>query len=197
MVDLARERRMIDRRGYDWYTHNLGETVIWFEYDAVESEYHPVYDEDSVGGTRRWRPGILVPVLWANKTEGDRVVTPEGRQVIPTLRLAVPVSQLRRVGLSSPMDAARHLNDVLVYGRTQWLVESYQLRGRLRDSVVVGVNCVKIFPEDEMSLGVPPDYVGLASTQRPRGFPSDAPPQEWPEHVLPALGGGAPPDPDD
>lgn len=192
MVDLARERRMIQRRGYDWYTHNLGETVLWFEYDAVQSDYHPVYDEDSVEASRVWRPGILVPVLWANKTEGDRRPTPEGRQVTPSLRLAVPVDQLRSVGLSSPMDAARHLNDVVVYARTQWLVESYQLRGRLRDSVVVGVNCVKIFPEDEMNLGVPPAYIGLASTQRPRGFPSDAAPQEWPEHIAPALGGQDP-----
>lgn len=188
MVDIRREVEHIQRKGMDFVERTTGEAVLWFEYDAVGSEMHPVYDEDSLTEYRKWRPGILVPTLFCQITEGNEEPDREGRIVTATLRCAVSMERLRETGVSNPTDSRRHLNDVLVYAGWQWNVRSYDRRARLRDTLVVGVNAVRIRPEDEFPLGQPPTFVGFDTSVRDRGFPDDRD-QTWSEYELPAYQG--------
>lgn len=173
MVDIRRERAYIDRKGYKFIQDVVGEAVLWLEYDALHSASHHVYDEPTEGATRAWKPPILVPALWVNETEGARENSADGRMVTNTLRLAVSVSTLTAVGLSGPTDSRRHINDMLVYRRNYWRVDDYQIRGRLRKSIIVGITATQVLVDDDMPFDVLPSIDGLLSTVRPMGFPTD------------------------
>ena len=189
-MDLRTERAHINT-GYDWWQSNLGEAVAWFEYDAVNSSSHSVYDEPTVDATRIWKPVIFVPVLWVIRSEDDELNTEEGRTTTDTLRLAVPMDTLRKVGLSKPDDAARHLRDLIVYNRTYWNVGSYQRRGRLRSSnVIVGVNCTRVYESDDMPFDSLPAMPDNGLVTRPGGFPTDGyAAQSFPDYEKPAFPG--------
>lgn len=185
-MDLAHERSHI-RKVYTQYRNGFGEAVIWWEYDAVNSEFDDVYDEDALGGAARaWKTPVIVPALWVNEIEGSKVIDLDGRQVVPELRLAASIDTLRDVGLSSPNLADRHLNDLVGYRGTYWKVTGYQIRGRLRDNMIVGVTAAKVFIHDEFPNNAPPTFPGFPTADMPKGFPTDAPAQSWPDHELPA-----------
>lgn len=185
-MDLAHELDHINEKGYGWFQENLGEAVIWFEYDAVNSEYDNVYDEPSLTETRVWRPGIIVPALWVNELEDTQRSDGDAKRIISSLRLAVPVKTFREVGLSSPLDTRRHLNDLIVYRRNYWTVAQYTPRGRMRDSAIVGISAAQV-NTDDMPFDTLPSFAGLDATDRPKGFPSDGfAGMTFPEHELPA-----------
>lgn len=185
-MDLDRERAYIQRKGYDWYQSKLGEALIWFEFDAVVSEYHPVYDEPSLDEKRRWRHPILLPVLWVNEEEQARNNDPQGRLVTPSIRFAVGVRTMRDSGISTPTQADRHLNDIVVYKGYYWAITDYQIRGRMHDHVIVGVTASRINVDSDMPFDDLPDINGITLEDAPQGFPSDAPNAQWFEHELPA-----------
>lgn len=184
-MDLAHERAHI-RKVYGQYQNSMGEAVVWWEYDAVDSAYDPVYDEDAMDGARSWKTGLLVPAMWVNEIEGAKTQSLDGRQVRPELRLAISVETMRQVGISSPNLADRHLNDLIGYRGTYWKVTGYQIRGRLRDNLIVGVTAVKVFISDEWPNADPPTFPGFPTTDMPKGFPTDASERTWPQHELPA-----------
>ena len=188
-MDLNLELEHIIRKGYDWYQANLGEVVIWFEYDAVNSEFDHVYDEPSMDAQRKWRPPVLVPTLWVSEEEDDRTNNCDGRLVTPDIRLAVPMRTLTEVGLSAPRNASRHHNDLLVYRGNYWTVNAYQIRGRMRtDYVIVGVTATLVDIESDMVYDELPDINGLVMEKAPQGFPSDGfRNQTFDEHDLPAF----------
>lgn len=187
MADLRRERAHIERKGWDFIQQTIGEAVLWLEFDATSSAMHPVYDEPMEDAGRAWKPPILVPALWVNEREDARTPDGDGRLPTNSLRLGVPYSSLVKVGLSEPQDSRRHLNDVLVYRRNFWAVNRYELRGRLRAPVMVGVTATQINVDDDMAFDTLPEINGLLTTVRPIGFPSDTYiTQTFPEHELPA-----------
>ena len=51
--------------GYAWYQDNLGQAVVWHEYDSSQSEYNHVYDEAG----RHYKAGLVLPALWVIITE--------------------------------------------------------------------------------------------------------------------------------
>jgi hypothetical protein len=177
-MDLARELSLIQDKGYGFFEEHLGEAVYWCEFDAVNSQFNKVYDEAG----RRWKDPILVPALWVNVPEGTKDVSPDGRRVVPSIALAVPVATLRQTGLSNVEDAGRHLNDLLFYDNTWWEIGSYQVRGRLRQkSVIVGVQGTKFFPDEDAVFDVLPFRDADRATRRPLGVPNEEEP-EFPEH---------------
>lgn len=185
-MDLDRERERI-QRGFDWYQDAIGEVVAWFEYDAAQSEYHHVYDEPTIGASTKWRPAIIVPVLWINEAEPDRVNGPSGQLITPSIRLAVSKTTLDEAGVSSPMDFPRHLNDLIVYRRTYWAVTSYALHGRLRAPTIIGITAARRNVDDDMPFDTLPALDGLEATYRPRGHLNDGfEDQYFPNHELPA-----------
>jgi len=175
------------RKGTMFVQDIVGESVVWWEYDAVLSEYDHVYDEPGLEETRAWRPSILVPVQYVNVTEAGRQNQSSGRRVANTLRLAVSVRVLRDVGLSAPQDNRRHLNDMLLYANRLWAINDYDVRGRInRDSVMVGVSATEI-KSDDMPFDVLPSFNGISFGDRPTGFPSTGyADQTFNNHELPA-----------
>lgn len=186
-MDIRREMELINRRLFDKYQADIGEAVVWFEFDSTTSTYDHVYDEDSMEGGRAYRPGVLVPVLWITESDDPETYTPDGRRPTPTLRFTVPGRKLVDCGISNPVDSARHLNDIVIYRGQYWAIGDYQTRGRLRENLMVGVNATHIMPDDEMALATLPELNGLGQAQRPIGYPNNSyDTQTFPHHEAPA-----------
>jgi hypothetical protein len=158
-MDTRRELAEIRRLGLGWYQQTLGEGVLWYEYDAEHSTFTSVFDE----GGRTYAKGIGVPVLWVIENEDDEENPPEGGRYNPTLRFAVDIAQLRRSGVSDVMDAERHQNDIVLYHRTLWTVNAFQIRGRMGGhSVIIGVECERVSPDEDLIFDhIPGDLVNM------------------------------------
>jgi hypothetical protein len=186
-VDLRRELERINRRGFEFYTRKLGEGVVWHEFNALESQYHGTYDE----GGRRYTPGILVPVLWVIIAEAPRRLESQGKKAVPTVQLAASIQALTAAGMSNPTDSVRHLNDVFLYEGTLWEVNDYQIRGRLRHDVMVGVRATKVFAVEEMIFDIMPESIRYDQASRPIGYPNNVG-LTFSGHPLPAANGEVP-----
>ena len=156
-MDTRRELDYIRRRGLGWYQSNLGEGVLWYEFDAEHSTFSSIFEE----GGRTYAKAIGVPVLWVIENEDDEENPPEGGRYNPTLRFAVDVGQIRRSGVSDVMDAERHQNDIVLYHRTLWTINAYQIRGRMGGhSVIIGVECERVSPDEDFIFDhIPGDLV--------------------------------------
>lgn len=186
-MDLRRERTHIERKGFQWVQDNVGEAVLWLEFDAHNSAMHPVYDEPMEGAGRAWKPPVLVPAQYVNESEAPRDSTEDARLQTNAIRLAVPFVYMVRSGISEPQDNVRHLNDMLVYRRNFWSINRYDIRGRLRSPIMVSVTATQIRVDDDMAFDDLPDIDGLLTTVKPLGFPSDTfTTQTFNHHELPA-----------
>ena len=133
--------------------------MLWYEYDAEHSTFPSVFDE----GGRTYAKGIGVPVLWVIENEDDEENPPEGGRFNPTLRFAVDIAQIRRSGVSDVLDAERHQNDIVLFHRTLWSINAYQIRGRMGGhSVIIGVECERVSPDEDFIFDhIPGDLVNL------------------------------------
>ncbi len=168
-MDTRRELAEIRRVGFEWYQSTLGEGVLWYEFDAENSRFGSVFEE----GGRTYAKGVGVPVLWVIENEDDETNPPEGGRYSPTLRFAVDIAQLRRAGVSDVLDSERHQNDIVLYHRTLWTVNSFQIRGRMGGhSVIIGVECERVSPDEDFIFdNIPGDLAGvLGSLMREQAF---------------------------
>jgi hypothetical protein len=158
-MDTRRELDVIRRTGLGWYQANLGEGVLWYEYDAEHSTFSSVFDE----GGRTYAKAIGVPVLWVIENEDDEDNPPEGGRYEPSLRFAVDIAQIRRSGVSDVMDAERHENDIVLFHRTLWTINSYQIRGRMGGhSVIIGCECERVSPDEDFIFDhIPGDLINV------------------------------------
>jgi len=179
-MDLRQEIEHIFKNGYDWYQRNLGEAVVWHEYDSLNTTYHGTYDE----GGRHYTAGIYLPVLWVIVTE-DRV-TPanEGRKPTERIALAVSARTMDMSGVSDPEDYTRHLNDVIRYDERLWKVTEFHIRGRVPTEVIIGVTGTQIYSDEEMTFDDLPPGMDLAGNHRSMPYPQGAV-QEFPFHDAP------------
>jgi hypothetical protein len=166
VLDARRESAHIQRE-MARYSRQVGETVIWFQFDVVNSNYDSVYNESG----RRWLRGIAVPTLWIDQGESPEQYMPEGRRTRVTLRFAVSAQAIieAHIGLQ---EAHGHrvfdqgllgdgwfddrLNDIVYYDGRFWEVNNFQIRGRIRQDNVLGVTCTETYPEDEYTWDFPP-----------------------------------------
>lgn len=183
-MDARKELAHIQKKGYDFYQEQFGEGVLWYEYDGQGTNYGDnVFNE----GGRTYKEPIGITALWATITEDDEHNSHEGRRVTPTLRMAFSMQSLRRSGMSDPGDAVRHLNDLVLYGREFFAVGAYEIHGRLnRQDVIVGVNAIKRFPDEDMVFDTIPDFDGFDGTIKPFGRGGNDM-FEWPFHERPAA----------
>jgi hypothetical protein len=169
MINTRRELQRINRQMRQYHAA-AGEGVLWYEFAAEDY----VQDNYLNAGGRSYKPGIIVPAMWVSEYEDDETSDPEGRRYVPTLRLAVNVGMARHAGMSDVEDARRHLNDILLYSRTLWNVNSYQIRGRLRnESTIIGVSAHKIYPDEDMNFDVFPQFIDSEYTRRPEPVIND------------------------
>lgn len=161
-MDVRRELAHI-RKNYRGYQRQVGETIMWFEYQAFASSasagstYDDVYDEGGFGGSgRKYKPGVVVPVLMVTESEDTKRAIPEGRQPVEIVNIVASVEDFRDAGISDPFEYRHHLNDVFLYDGRYMSVMSYKVRGRARDDVLIVVEGLEIYISQEMPFDTGP-----------------------------------------
>jgi hypothetical protein len=164
VIDTRREALHIERE-YTRYHQKVGESVVWYRFDTVNSQYSSVYDE----GGRSYLPGILVPILWVDQIESPEQYMPEGRRPVQTIRFAVSAKAMYEVGIGD-REAHGHRvwdeglvnntwfddrsNDICYYNGRYYEISNFQIRGRIREDVVIGLTGTEVYIEDERIFDV-------------------------------------------
>lgn len=156
MTDLRRELNLIRRR-YREHTRNHGETIVWFEYvphttpASAGSQYDDVYDEGPSGpGGKKFKNGVVIPVLTIAEREDEKRAIPEGRQPVELTNFVASVEDFRSAGIQNPYEYQNRLNDMFLYDGRYFSVYSYKVRGRLRDDVLILVEGFEIYINQEL-----------------------------------------------
>lgn len=161
-TDVRTELAHVQRQ-LNWWQGEHGEAVVWYEFDGTSR-----YDNTFNVRGKVYREPIVVPVLWVTATEDMQVSAPEGRRNVGTLQVAISVSTFRRIGISDPSDYERHQNDLLVYQGEYYSVGEFSLLGRLaRSDVILAVNAIRVYPEEELIGSEIPDAEYIAESKRP------------------------------
>lgn len=144
------------RKHYRRFHRESGESIIWYEFvplgtNASSSIYDDVYDEGlpSTGG-KRYKTGITVPVLLITESEDQKRAIPEGRQPTQLVNFVASVQDFRDAGINSPWEYQSHLNDIFQYDGRYMSVVSYRVRGRARDDVMIVVEGIEVYINQEM-----------------------------------------------
>lgn len=165
------------------YQGDHGEVVMWYELDGKLSAHHDVFNTRG----KVYRPPIAVPVLWVTPMEATQEASAEGRRNVGTLQLAISLFTFRRTGVSDPYDYERHLNDLVVYQGEYYSVGEYSLLGRLwRDDVILAVNGIRVYPEEELTGSEIPDSEYVAEAYRPSLGVNTTNQQTYVRYPLPA-----------
>lgn len=180
-MSMKRELRHVNR-ALRQYTVRNGEGVLWYEYAGVQATNY--LNE----GSRRYLAPVAVPALWVIESEATELGEAEGRRLTPTIRFATSMEYLVKSGLSDPHDSERHVNDIVQYQRTLYSIGDYAVRGRMaRQDVIVGVNAIKLFPDEDLVFDQLPPGITYGSTQKSHPvIDDDSSWQIFPDHELPA-----------
>lgn len=177
-MDYRREASLI-RKHYRNFQKDHGETVVWYEFvpfgadNAVDSVYDDVYDEGAPGiAGRRYRPGVVIPVLKVEEQEDQKRAIPEGRQPVELTSLTLSVEDMRVAGISEAFEYRRHLNDMFLYDGRYFSIHNYRVRGRLKDDVLVMVEGVEVYINQEMPFDTGPSPLGIKDFPWPSALPT-------------------------
>lgn len=166
MIDSRREVGHIFKE-FGRLHNNIGESVVWFKFDP-ESSYDAIYDE----GGRSYVPGISVPVLWVDQVEDGEAYSPEGRRPTQRIRFACSARSLNETGIGATeahggrlWDAPPEgkpwwddrLNDVVYYDGRYYEISGFNIRGRARQDVIVGVSGIETQASDELTFDLFPN----------------------------------------
>jgi hypothetical protein len=158
MIDTRREVNHVFKE-MNRYQNKIGEAVIWFKFDLASS-YDSVYDE----GGKNYLKGIAVPVLWVDQMEESEAYAAEGRRPTQRIRFACSARSIDETGIdSTEAHGGRlwdtkpsgkpwwddRLNDLIYYDGRFYEISNFQIRGRARQDVVIGVSGIETQPEDE------------------------------------------------
>lgn len=145
------------RKQYRRYRDTSGEFIVWYEFkpfgadSSVNSVYDDVYDESPYqAGGRRYSPGVVVPVLMITESEDMKRAIPEGRQPVQLTNFVASIEDFSSAGVSTPWEYQKHLNDMFLYDGRYFSVASYRVRGRVRDDVMLVVEGIEIYVDQEM-----------------------------------------------
>lgn len=173
-------RRELDqiRRHYRSYVRDFGETVVWFEYlpettpASAGSTYDDVYDEGGFGAVgRKYKKGVVVPVLMVTETEDQKRAIPEGRQPVQLTNFVASIDDFRKAGVTDPFEYQKHLNDMFLYDGRYFSVATYRARGRLRDDVLVVVEGIEVYINQEMPFDIGPESMRVEDLPWPATLP--------------------------
>lgn len=177
-MDLRRELSLI-RKHYRQHQSEYGETIVWYEFApfgtniATDSVYDDVYDEGVPGtGGRRYKAGVTVPVLMISEQEDSKRAIPEGRQPVELTNFVISIEDMRAAGINEPFEYRRHLNDMFLYDGRYFSVESYRVRGRLKDDIVAVVEGLEIYINQELPFDPGPTPLNIKNLPWPTTLPS-------------------------
>src|SRR5262245_37595560 len=94
-MDPRREANQIQKH-FNRYHKDIGESIIYFRFDADVSNYDRVYDE----GFRKYHKGVRIGILWVDQMEAVEDYAPEGRRPTQRCRLAVAARAMYEAGVS-------------------------------------------------------------------------------------------------
>lgn len=152
------------------YHFTVGEALIYYRFDADNTEYDEVYDE----GYRRYHKGVRIPILWTDQMEAVEDYSPEGRRPTVRMRCAISARDMYEAGFSvtevhgnqlsdvPPNSIWRRdrMHDIFYYDNRYWEVSGFQIRGRVKgEDVIIGVTGIETFPSDDMVLDYKPGTV--------------------------------------
>lgn len=176
-MDLRRELSHI-RKHYRKYHDDAGESVVWFEFTklgtntSTQSVYDDVYDEGVPGaGGRRYSNGVIIPVLMITEAEDQKRAIPEGRQPVQLANFVASIQDFRDAGVSEPYEYKNHVNDMFLYDGRYFSVVSYRVRGRARDDVIVVVEGIEVYINQEMPFDPGPPSLGVSNLPWPSTLP--------------------------
>ena len=176
-MDLRIEANNI-RKQYRSYQAYAGESIIWYEYSPLAnaasagSLYDDVYDEGIKGlGGKSFKDGITVPVLMVTESEDTKRAIPEGRQPVEIVNLVASIQDFRDAGISNPYEYKNHLNDMFLYDGRYFSVMSYRVRGRLRDDILVVVEGLEVYVNQEMPFDPGPNAYEVHNYPWPTNLP--------------------------
>lgn len=177
-MDLRKEANNI-RKQYRSYHSYAGESVVWYEHQPLAnaasagSLYDDVYDEGYVGtGGKSFKPGVVVPVLMITESEDTKRAIPEGRQPVEIVNLVASVQDFRDAGVSNVFEYRPHLNDMFLYDGRYFSVMAYRARGRLRDDVLIVVEGLEVYINQEMPFDPGPEAYAVKNYPWPTTLPS-------------------------
>lgn len=172
-MDARRELAAI-RKHYRGYHRQVGETVVWYEFQpfasaaSAGSTYDDVYDEGNIGtGGRKYKPGVTIPVMMITETEDTKRAIPEGRQPVEVVNAVFSIEDMRAAGISSPFEYRNHLNDIFSYDGRYMSVQSYRVRGRVRDDVMVVVEGMELYINQEFPFDEGPESLTVQNLPWP------------------------------
>lgn len=176
-MDLRIEANHI-RKHYRQYQAYAGETIVWFEHlpngqsASSNSVLDDVYDEGVAGvGGKSFKPGVVVPVLMITESEDTKRAIPEGRQPVEIVNLVASIQDFRDAGVSNPYEYRPHLNDMFLYDGRYMSVMSYRIRGRLRDDILVVVEGLEVYINQEMPFDPGPEAYTVTNYPWPTTLP--------------------------
>lgn len=168
-MDVRRELGLI-RKHYKSYQDQAGETIMWFEFvplgasAASTSLYDDIYDEGIRGtGGRKYKPGVVVPVLMITESEDQKRAIPEGRQPTQLVNFVASIEDFNKAGVTAPWEYQPRLNDMFLYDGRYFSVVSYRVRGRARDDVMLVVEGIETYLSQEMMNDVGPDPYSISN----------------------------------
>lgn len=177
-MDLRSEANNI-RKQYRSYQSYAGESVTWYEHKPLAnaasagSYYDDVYDEGVMGaGGKSFKKGVTVPVLMITESEDTKRAIPEGRQPVEIVNLVASVLDFRDAGIETVFEYKQHLNDMFLYDGRYFSVMSYRIRGRLRDDILVVVEGLEVYVNQEMPFDTGPEAFTVRNYPWPAKLPT-------------------------
>jgi hypothetical protein len=156
------DRRELNHVGrvYDRFVRGMGEEVTWWELDVTNSHYNSTYDESP---DRIYHSPVRVTAVQVDEVEPQEFAGADGRHPVQSIRAGFTAQALREVGISFVHgNAKQHLNDVLYYNGRYYEISNFQLRGRIRGDVVVGVTGLETVQFEETVFDTSPPTVPLS-----------------------------------
>lgn len=108
------------------YQRSWGESVLWFEYDAMSSSKNTVYDE---GPSRVWYPPVVLPVMFLDFRQDDPIDSEEGFYVLSTASICFQVTESTDRFRLNPLSTAAHFRDRFSYNDLVFRVTKYEKQG--------------------------------------------------------------------
>jgi hypothetical protein len=177
-MEVRRELAAI-RKHYREYQQKTSEYVVWFEFIPLGSNlssasvYDDVYDEGVRGtGGKRYKTGVVVPVLLVTESEDTKRAIPEGRQPVQLTNIVGSIQDFRDAGISDSYEYQRHLNDMFFYDGRYYSVASYKVRGRAQDDVLVVVEGIEVYINQELLFDPGPGAMGVQNLPWPSSLPT-------------------------
>jgi hypothetical protein len=178
-MDYRRELGLI-RKHYRQYQKDHGETVVWYQFQPLgttntSSIYDDVYDEGIVGsGGKKYKTGVVLPVLMVTEQEDQKRAIPEGRQPVQITNIIISIEDMRAAGIDQPFEYRHHLNDMFLYDGRYFSVQSYRVRGRLKDDVLAVIEGIEIYINQEMPFDPGPSAYSIQNLPWPGTLPTSS-----------------------